>query len=140
MSDRSTLIRDYRRLHATVAMAPIAMFEANIDATATWANVQWCELIGVPASEAVGQLWFETVHTDDLLPAVASWDIATRKHVHFGIECRVVGRDNAIRWVCFKGAPLLDPATGISSYVVTGIDTTDQHRLDEISLTLDIRE
>lgn len=127
----SPLEMSARRLKVATSMLTIAMFETDIVGRLRWSNEHWSNAMKDAAPVALDLPWLNALHPDDLLRAAALWEESTSQRVRFDFEGRVVRRDQTISWMQFRGAPLLDPVSGATSYVVTAEDTTARHRLDE---------
>lgn len=144
---------DDRRMHALSAMAPIGMLETSIDGTVSWANERWCEFVGVHSKEPLGigaedaegnpkpqglnkgQTWFDVVHPDERARVMAIWQSSTAKRASLTIECRIQVPNESIRFIELQGAPLFDPSTNTTTYVLTATDVTEKRHLADLART-----
>jgi len=126
---------DNRRERALVAMAPIAMLECTLEGRVTWANACWVELVASTSNRALEPYWFHAVHTDDLPHVMERWRSATSEGARFKIESRIVVPGRHDRQIEFHVEPLIEPSTGITTYVIIALDVTDKHQLYGITRT-----
>lgn len=124
-----------RRFRALCAMAPIAMSETTLDGNVSWANERWHELLGADSNDALGRPWFEAVHPDERARVQAIWQSSTVERARFTLECRFHIAGQISRFIELQAAPLHNPSTGTTTYVLTAMDVTEKRQLDDMTRT-----
>jgi PAS domain S-box-containing protein len=86
------------------------------------------EILGVPNDQlASAELFFRSVHPDDLDGLKASWDKATSGHESLQHEFRVILPDGEIRWVVAVGEVVRDENEQVVSLYGLNWDSTEEH-------------
>jgi diguanylate cyclase (GGDEF)-like protein/PAS domain S-box-containing protein len=108
----------------TLRQAPVGIFRTDADGRCVFVNDRWCEFAGIPAHEALGHGWVQTIHPDDRDRVVDEWNAATTERRDSNIEFRCQRPDGTVTWVSGSATTLIEDDV-IVGYVGTITDITD---------------
>ncbi len=123
-----------RRMHAIMAIAPVAMLETTSDGCISWANKHWFELIGQQAHQGSEQTWFDMVHPDDRESVLNEWHSGAM-HKPITLECRLRISPREYRWMKVHATQFVGSSRESTTYVVTLLDVTTQRRAAQLVQT-----
>jgi PAS domain S-box-containing protein len=123
------------RMRALGTMAPVAQLETTIEGHVSWANERWWEFAGVQSNDAMGRTWFDAIHPDERTRVIEVWQKAASELAIVTIECRLFVPRQCNRWIEVQGAPLSDPSSGTTTYVLTATDVTQKRSLNDLTRT-----
>ncbi len=92
---------------------------------------QWAEFTGLPREKCHGFGWTDTIHPDDLEPAMRWFKTAIQNPMPFRCECRVRRHDGAYRFFSISATPLLTPQGGVDEWLLVHSDVTERRQADE---------
>ncbi|QYN31908.1 SpoIIE family protein phosphatase [Pseudonocardia sp. DSM 110487] len=128
----SALFQERERYRTLVTQAPVGIWVADRRGTTTFVNDQIAQLWGRPAVELTGAGWTDQVHPDDREAAAAGWAAAVRGGTVWESTYRIVAADGTVREVRTAARPLRDPAGGITGFLATTADITEERRAEQI--------
>ncbi len=91
---------------ALCELAPIGIFQADLNGQITYLNPKWEVWTGRRCSESLGAAWLETVHPDDRQPLAAVWRDSVANRREMTTEFRVVRPDGGIAWLQMAMKPV----------------------------------
>jgi PAS domain S-box-containing protein len=127
----SRLRRSEARFRALGLQAPVGIFETDRCGQCTFVNTRWCELTGLAMEEALGRVWSEAVHPDDLARVAFAWDQAIERRGEFHADYRLQRADTEDVWVSAAAAPLVDAVGEPGGWLGTVMDVTERRRTEE---------
>lgn len=113
-----------RRFRAFGTIAPVGIFEMDLDGNNTYVNATWCELTGLSPSEAWGRGWQAAVHPDDLEQVIAADECPEDEEPPGAEIFRAVRPDGTVTWLASRRAHVYDSAGNPTGYVGTITDVT----------------
>lgn len=130
-----------QRFRSLSDSSPLGIFQFDLETNCTYVNDRWCEIVGHPAEEALGQGWRSI-----MLPEHASMledpglvDQAATNTLAF--RGRFMRGDGTIRWADIRTAPLNDSTGNRVGTVGTIDDVTDrveaQHETEMLTTILE---
>ena len=120
-------LRASERLFQTISqMSPVGIFRANAQGDFVYVNERWCEIAGLPAERAVGNVWVKAIHPDDRENYYVEWHQSVREKRPFNAEFRFQHSDGASVWVLGQAAAEIDQAGMTTGYVGTVTDITER--------------
>ncbi|WP_167761183.1 SpoIIE family protein phosphatase [Geodermatophilus sp. DF01_2] len=115
-----------QRYETLVGQAPVGIFLADPHGQNVYVNDGLAELVGRPAVEIAGSGWADHVHPDDRAGAAAGWAAAVASGQEWLDEYRVVRPDGTVRLVSASARALHDAAGGVTGFLGTYTDVTEQ--------------
>jgi len=121
-----------QRFRGFIENASDIVYELTKEGTFTYVSPNWLDLIGEPASEALGKSFEPYVHPDDvhLCREFLERVIATGERLT-SVDYRLVRRDLSIRWHSSKGSALYDGDGNIVAYMGISRDITERKLAEE---------
>jgi PAS domain S-box-containing protein len=107
---------------------PIVVYSARPDGTVDFVNRRWTQMLGHPASAALGNSWRGLIHPDDLGAVVAQATRAIAAGQRFTTECRFRGSDGRYFWIATSAAPRRDASGRIVRWFGTAFDIDERKR------------
>ncbi|MBU0492251.1 MAG: response regulator, partial [Chloroflexi bacterium] len=131
------------RYQTLAEISPVGIFRTDAEGVTTYVNPRWCEIAGLPASEALGDGWLCAVHPDDRERIAGGWDGAVHEQHLSTAGYRFLRPDGTIAWVMGQAVPETNEAGRIVGYVGTITDITERQRMEaalqELNTTLETR-
>jgi PAS domain S-box-containing protein len=115
--------QDYQ---AIVEAAPIMIWRAGPDGRCDYFNDRWLAFTGRTLAQELGDGWAEGVHADDREFSVRTFLEALARREVFEMEYRLRRHDGEYRWVCDRGAPVVDGNGRFAGYIGSCIDVTER--------------
>jgi len=113
-------------------LAPVGLFQLDLDGGCLFVNDTWCELMGLSADQASGSGWLAIVHPDDRQALREAWVRARAAGAEINHVVRIVRRDStAIRWIRGHARPMQDAGGRTVGYVGSATDITEQRRAED---------
>lgn len=131
-SEMSALIEALRRSEEhyrhSVELNPQIPWISDPDGQIVEVGPRWTELTGVPAADALGWGWTNSLHSDDLPDVLAHWNEALTSidDAVADVRYRVRDSDGGYRWCRARANPRRDSAGRIISWYGTLEDIHDQ--------------
>lgn len=123
-----------RRFRSLAMGAPVGIYRCDMHAQLTFCNDEWSHLSGMPAHEAMGSGWTQSVHPDDRALCRKLWQQATLLGSDWEAEFRFQHRDGTVRWAYSK-ATIVGGARGTTrERVGMTIDITARKLAEETLL------
>jgi two-component system sensor histidine kinase/response regulator len=117
------------RFRTLSAASPIGIFETDASGRCTYTNDYWQKMIGLNATESLGDGWARVTHSDDRESLIAEWANAVREAREFSHEYRVCrASDGEYRWVHARARPVMGAGGKPAGYVGTVEDITERKR------------
>jgi diguanylate cyclase (GGDEF)-like protein/PAS domain S-box-containing protein len=119
-----------RRFRALTALAPVGIFETDLEQNCTFVNERWLELTGLSEAQLLGAGWLEAVHPADRARFLAEWQAAGDQE--FALEYRLQTPASRVRWARCGMTVIRDPAGAVVGYLgaVSDITQTKQAELE----------
>ena len=115
------------RFWTLAQLSPVGIFQTDGDGDFLYMNERWCEIAGLEQSEALGQGWARSMHSDDRDRVLTEWQEATDHAVPFKTEFRFQRTDGGTSWVLGEAVVQRSDAGKVTGYVGT---VTELHRVD----------
>jgi PAS domain S-box-containing protein len=120
------------RFRSFVENANDIVYAVDFDGVFTYVSPNWLELMGEPASEAVGKSFRPYVHPDDVhLCEEFLARVLREGRRERSVEYRVRTADGRLRWHVSSGSPLRNDAGEVVSYMGIARDTTEVKRVQQ---------
>ena len=129
---QDALARSERMFRTLTAASPVGIFQSDGEGNCIYANERLEGLTGRPLTELNEKGWRCTVHPEDLPGALEEWTLAARANRDFKRALRLVTQKGEVRWVYVRASPLHSEQEGISGFVGTVEDVSDQKRTERI--------
>src|SRR5262245_3434842 len=110
---------------------PVMLWLSGTDARCTFFNKPWLDFTGLTQKEQLGQDWIARVHAEDRERCVNQYLAAFKSRENFTLECRVVHKDGAYRWLLHNGAPRYGDDGAFLGYIGARMDVTDRRDAEE---------
>ena len=120
----SELATSESRFRSLSASSPVGVFETDVCGGLVYANSRFLEIVGRSEDDARGLGWFEAVHGEDRLPALAAWREAVEQEEPFHREVRLNGRPGVESWAVIRALPRQGAHNGLDGFVGTAEDTS----------------
>ncbi|HZO35658.1 MAG TPA: diguanylate cyclase [Solirubrobacteraceae bacterium] len=131
VEDASTLAR-YRRRHSELAEGmPVGVAEFDVDGVCRYVNSRYCEIAGVSPDAAVGRLWSDFPHPDDVGRMEDEWEAATAERREFYLEYRIQRPGGSQVWVAGRAREIVDEHFKGMGYRATIIDIEARLRAEK---------
>ena len=128
-----------RRFRALVELAPVGIFEGNLQGGCTFVNERWQAIAGISAEQAQGDGWLVSLHPDDRERVFQAWMQTASSGQEYNVDIRYQHPDGRIFWTVANGTPVRDSSGAILSYIGTVFDIT-QHKEAERKLQASLGE
>jgi len=107
---------------------PQLVWTARADGRLDYANQRWIEYTGIDADEIQGWPWKQTVHAEDLRPALDLWATVVDRQTAYESEYRLRRRDGKYRWFLVRVEPIFDQQGRPICWFGTGTDIDERKR------------
>lgn len=123
-------LKRYRNLADAI---PHMVWRARADGTWDYINKGWTDYTGLTLEKSSGNTWQGTIFPEDINPFLKVWMDSMNEGKSFEAECRIVGKNNEVRWFWVKAVPELNLSGQITNWLGT---CTDIHgrKMAEIKL------
>ncbi len=119
------------RFRVMADSAPVLIWVADAEHSATWFNIQWLEFTGRALSDEIGQGWLESVYPAhvELVVKLLIWHF--QLHKPFSVEYRLRRHDGVYRWIVHTGVPRFDESGDFLGFIGSCIDITEHKEMEE---------
>lgn len=119
-----------RRFRALTTLAPVGIFETDLNRRCTFVNERWLELTGLSEAQSLGEGWLGAVHPGDREHFLARWQAAGDQES--ALEFRLQAPASRTRWVRCGLTTIRDQAGGVIGYIgaLSDITQSKQAELD----------
>jgi PAS domain S-box-containing protein len=93
------LLQTEARFRLLSQLAPVGIFQTDLDGICTFVNVRWCELTGMTMSQALGSAWSAGFHPDDVSRLEQEWAQAAGRDGELRTDCRLRPNGGDEVWV-----------------------------------------
>ena len=133
VKEKLRMIRESEeRFRGLVEHASDMVYTLTPEGVVTYMSPNWLELMGEPASEALGKSFEAYVHPEDLGACHAFLERVLGGGERLAsVDYRIRHRDGSIRWHSSRGSALRDRDGNASAYVGIARDITDLKRAEE---------
>jgi diguanylate cyclase (GGDEF)-like protein/PAS domain S-box-containing protein len=113
----------YRPRHNELAESmPVGIAEFDIEGVCRYVNGRYCEIAGVGPETAIGRLWSDFPHRDDVVRMEEEWRAAVAEQREFFLDYRVQRPDGKLVWVAGRARRLTDALGEPRGYLSTITD------------------
>jgi PAS domain S-box-containing protein len=106
--------------------APVMIWMADINKSATYFNQQWLDFTGRAIEQETGSGWTAGIHPLDVDGAMKMFDAAFDSREPFRMEYRLRRYDGSYRWVIDSGTPRFSAEGDFLGYIGSSVDITDR--------------
>ena len=106
------------------SQAPVGIFAHDAGGNCIYVNAKCCAMLGVPATDLLGDGYAAGFHPDDRARVLAGWQAAAAARRTFEAEYRRVRPDGSVLWVLAHAAPVA--GGGDIAFLGTLIDVTER--------------
>jgi PAS domain S-box-containing protein len=99
------LIESQQLFQTLSQMSPVGIFRTNPKGHYTYVNPRWSELSGLSPEEALGEVWFRSIHPDDRESIENKWRVCIAERTRFREEFRYLKNDGSVTWVMCIAVP-----------------------------------
>ena len=111
---------------------PAHLWRSSSDGAVDFVNAGWQKFTGLPAEEALGWSWEDSIHPDDRVRFAVEWKEALAGCKAMDSEVRVRGADGQFRWLLVRNVPRKDKASGVVKWYGGGFDIEDRKRAEKL--------
>jgi len=116
--------------HKTLAtVVPVGIFYTSKTGDCLYVNEKWCEITGIPATNASGDGWIKGLHPDDRQHVFDAWNKMIKDDKPFKIEYRFLN-GNETRWVLGQALARKDAHGDLIGFTGTITDITDRKKIE----------
>jgi PAS domain S-box-containing protein len=112
-------------------ISPVGIFHTDAKGYTTYVNKRWCQISGLSFEQALGDGWYNAVHSDDKENLMKNWRDASKVGETSLSEYRFVRPDGTIAWVMGQARPRKNSDNQIVGYVGTTTDITERKKAEE---------
>lgn len=91
-----------------VESIPAGIFHTGVDGRCKYVNSAWLNIFELTLEDALGDGWAEAIHPDDRDRVFNSWNQAVTNLDCFELECRLLLKDNLVRFIKARANPILE--------------------------------
>jgi PAS domain S-box-containing protein len=113
---------------------PNQVWTARADGTVDWFNDQAYSYSGEPYGSLTGTRWSELLHSDDVEPTMAQWNISLQTGEAYEAEFRLRDAEGRYRWHLARAQPLTDTHGKINAWVGTNTEIEAQKQAEAESV------
>lgn len=134
------LLESESRFRTLTTMSPAGVYLTDAQGDYLYVNPRWCELTGLPSSEAKGSGWLKSIHPDDREYIKNQWFATVQSQGVWDLEYRLQDANNGeIIWVLGNAVALLDEKGSVRGYIGTNTDITQHKKIEEEVRNSEIR-
>jgi len=119
------------RFRVLAEVAPVGIFSTDSSGRFLFVNRRWCELSGVPASEANGEGWGKALHPEDRERVLTEWQRTVQSGADATAEYRFLRPDGSVAWLVAQSRVQTRPDGSRTGFVGTVTDVTNLRRAEE---------
>lgn len=132
--------RESEQRYQTLAeVSPVGIFRTNSEGDCLYVNERWCEMAGLPTTQAMGRGWINSLHPEDRERVRGEWYQGLQVNLPFRSEYRFLRPDGVITWVFCQAIAQRGIMGEITGYVGSITDIT-QRKLAEMVLQESVSE
>ncbi|RYY95456.1 MAG: PAS domain S-box protein, partial [Chitinophagaceae bacterium] len=102
--------------------APVMMWVSGIDRLNTFVNRAYLDFRGISLAQAVGKMWTEHIHPDDLGRCQQTYTAHFEKKLPFTIQYRLLRKDGVYRRILDKATPNFTPEGQFTGFIGSCVD------------------
>ncbi len=123
-------------------LVPVGIIRTDRERHCVYVNSRWCQMTGVPPSEAAGEGWVRAIHPSDRERVLRRWLQSAAEVREFGDEFRLLTADGDVRVVASRCIPLLDESGRLKGQLCASTDITQRQETEQAlrKLTQELRE
>lgn len=106
--------------------APVMIWMAGPDGRCTYVNQTWLRFTGRSLEDEVGDGWQASVHQEDLLEVVSTFQGYLERGEAFKREFRLRRHDGVYRWIVNTGVPRFTSDGKLVGYIGSCLDITER--------------
>ena len=122
------LARSEARFRGLAEAAPVGIFQADADGRCLYVNDRWCEIAGVPSTDALGDGWRSALHPADVERVQTAWSEAVAHSLPFMLHYRFRRPDGRETWVMGNAVASHNPDGSVNGHIGTVTDVTESQR------------
>jgi PAS domain S-box-containing protein len=131
MQAQQALQESEARFRNMADTAPVMIWVAGLDKSATYFNQQWYDFTGRSMEQELGTGWAEGVHPDDSARCLKTYFDAFDRREPFRMEYRLRRADSVYRWIIDSAAPSFSATGAFLGYIGSCMDITDRKESEE---------
>jgi PAS domain S-box-containing protein len=112
---------------AIADLVPDLLWRNDPAGSVTWYNQGWTDFTGLPADQALGSGWAETIHPDDRERSLRMFREAVERGEPLRMEHRIRGADGSYCWFLVQSRPVRDEAGRITQWFGAATNVHEQH-------------
>ncbi|RYY67626.1 MAG: PAS domain S-box protein [Chitinophagaceae bacterium] len=102
--------------------APVMMWVSGTDRLNTFVNKAYLEFRGIKPEEAVGHLWTEHIHPDDIDHCMKTYFSHFEQKLPYSLEYRLLRHDGVYRYILDRATPNFTPDGMFAGFIGTCVD------------------
>ena len=107
------------------ALAPVGIFQINLDNQITYVNNRWTEITGISQKMINLEHWLGRIRVEDRRRTLKAWSELAQNHQSFVVEVGFEQEDNSITWTIIEASVLFDSKGEVYGYMGAISDITD---------------
>lgn len=123
-----------QRFHTIAEIAPVMLWTAGVDGFFNFFNQYWLQFTGSTIEQVKGYGWLNTVHPEERLHYLQTYQAAFSAREPFVLEYRLLHYDGEYRWILDTGIPRFTPTGLFSGYIGCAMDITER-KAAEVALS-----
>ncbi|RYZ24058.1 MAG: PAS domain S-box protein [Chitinophagaceae bacterium] len=105
--------------------APVMMWMSGTDRLNTFVNRAYIEFRGITLEDAVGRMWTEHIHPDDIERCERTYNTHFDQKLPYSVEYRLLRHDGVYRYIVDKATPNFTPDGMFTGFVGTCVDVEE---------------
>jgi diguanylate cyclase (GGDEF)-like protein/PAS domain S-box-containing protein len=107
------------------ALAPVGIFQLNLDNHITYVNNRWIEITGIDQPLVNLEHWLGRIRLEDRRRALKAWSELAKNHQSFVVEVGFEKEDGSVTWSIIEASALYDSKGVVYGYMGAISDITD---------------
>ncbi|MBN8554750.1 MAG: PAS domain S-box protein [Deltaproteobacteria bacterium] len=111
------LLNSERRVVNMMKVAPVGIYQTDVERDCIYVNDRWCELTGLSSQEVTGNSWIKSVYQEDVRDVEQELKRCQESKDVFSLEYRLRKSTGEITWVHGREIPLRDEKGALVGYM-----------------------
>lgn len=137
---KSQISAESQRFRALSDLSPVGIIHVNDQWDAIYSNHRWCEICGTDSHHVQEKGWLTIFHPEDAEHAISQLHNAVNRELDCEIETRIVDANGSQVWAELFARPIFNSRGVRDGFLLTLIDTSEQHKSEERLRTLAERD
>lgn len=128
----SELSSSIRRYEVLAEVAPVGIFETDVQGKVIYVNKKWCEITGNDSDEVMGSKWMKSIHRDDREWIKKLWYEHVSEQIPWNHPIRYQKKNGEEVHTLGMAVPLRTDNGEVTGYLGTIVDITERVAAEQI--------